>query len=76
MYGIQKPILLSTVMIHSNFINALGMGTGLGLRVDIQDFVIRFNLAAPFHDPSLEKGQRFDFQFDKPVLNFAIGYSF
>jgi outer membrane protein insertion porin family len=52
------------------------MGTGLGLRVDIQDFVIRFNLAAPFHDPSLEKGQRFDFQFDKPVLNFAIGYSF
>ncbi|WP_051229625.1 BamA/TamA family outer membrane protein [Psychroserpens burtonensis] len=60
----------------SNFINELGMGTGLGLRVDVQGFVIRFDLAAPFHDPSLEEGQRFDFQFDKPVLNFAIGYSF
>ncbi|WP_439132855.1 BamA/TamA family outer membrane protein [Polaribacter sp.] len=60
----------------SNFINELGMGTGLGLRIDVQGFVIRFDLAAPFNDPSLEKGNRFDFQFNKPVLNFAIGYSF
>ena len=60
----------------SNFINELGMGSGLGLRIDVQGFVIRFDLAAPFHDPSLPEGQRFDFQWDQPVLNFAIGYSF
>jgi outer membrane protein assembly factor BamA len=60
----------------SNFINELGMGTGFGLRIDVQGFVIRFDLAAPFHDPSLPEGERFDFKFDKPVLNFAIGYSF
>ena len=60
----------------SNFINELGMGTGFGLRVDLQGFVIRFDLAAPFHDPSLPEGERFDFQLDQPVLNFAIGYSF
>ncbi|WP_179343670.1 translocation and assembly module lipoprotein TamL [Winogradskyella ursingii] len=60
----------------SNFINELGMGAGIGLRIDVQGFVIRFDLAAPFHDPSLPEGQRFDFQFDEPVLNFAIGYSF
>jgi len=60
----------------SNFINELGMGTGVGLRIDVQGFVIRFDLAAPFHDPSLPEGERFDFKFDDPVLNFAIGYSF
>lgn len=60
----------------SNFINELGMGTGIGLHIDVQGFVIRFDLAAPFHDPSEEEGQRFDFKVDEPVLNFAIGYSF
>lgn len=60
----------------SNFINELGMGVGFGLRVDVQGFVIRFDLAAPFHDPSLPKGERYDFQYDQPVFNFAIGYPF
>lgn len=60
----------------SNFINELGMGAGLGLRIDVQGFVIRFDLAAPFHDPSLPEGERYDFRIDEPVLNFAIGYSF
>ncbi|SDS20362.1 translocation and assembly module lipoprotein TamL [Winogradskyella sediminis] len=60
----------------SNFINELGMGTGVGLRIDVQGFVIRFDLAAPFHDPSLEEGDRWDFRIDDSVLNFAIGYSF
>ena len=52
------------------------MGAGVGLRVDIQSFVIRFDLAAPFHDPSLPKKQRFKFDVSKPILNFAIGYPF
>ncbi|MBU2927701.1 BamA/TamA family outer membrane protein [Winogradskyella psychrotolerans] len=60
----------------SNFINELGMGAGFGLHIDVQGFVIRFDLAAPFHDPSLAKGERWDFKYDEPVLNFAIGYSF
>ena len=60
----------------SNFINELGMGAGLGLRVDIQSFVIRFDLAAPFHDPSLPKGERFKFDLKSPILNFGIGYPF
>lgn len=60
----------------SNFINELGMGAGIGLRVDVQGFVIRFDLAAPFHDPSLEEDKRWDFKVNEPVFNFAIGYSF
>ncbi|WP_081211188.1 translocation and assembly module lipoprotein TamL [Salegentibacter sediminis] len=61
---------------NSNFINELGIGGGAGLRVDIQNFVIRFDLAVPFHDPGLDKGDRWTFAIDEPVLNFAIGYPF
>ncbi|UOB16119.1 translocation and assembly module lipoprotein TamL [Abyssalbus ytuae] len=60
----------------SSFINELGIGAGIGLRVDIQNFVIRFDLAAPVHDPSLPEGERFNFGVDNPILNFAIGYPF
>ncbi|HEA28822.1 MAG TPA: hypothetical protein ENH91_02305 [Leeuwenhoekiella sp.] len=60
----------------SDWINELGIGVGAGVRVDIQSFVIRFDLAAPVHDPKLDAGQRWDFNLDKPVFNFAIGYPF
>ena len=60
----------------SNFLSELGMGAGFGMRVDVQGFVIRLDLAAPFHDPSLPEGKRFDFKVDEPILNFAIGYPF
>ena len=60
----------------SDFINELGIGGGFGLRVDVQNFVIRFDLAAPFHDPALPENERWDFRWDEPVFNFAIGYSF
>lgn len=60
----------------SSFISELGMGAGIGLRIDVQGFVIRFDFAAPFHDPSMEKGKRFDFKIDEPIFNFGIGYPF
>jgi len=59
-----------------DFLSELGMGGGMGLRIDIQGFVIRFDLAAPFHDPSLPKNERFSFNISAPILNFAIGYPF
>jgi len=74
--SVGNPIFDGKDEFSSNFINELGMGAGVGLRVDVQGFVIRFDLAAPFKDPALEEGQRFDFRLDEPVLNFAIGYPF
>ncbi|WP_235923526.1 translocation and assembly module lipoprotein TamL [Psychroflexus aurantiacus] len=56
----------------SNFINEIGAGVGVGLRVDIQGFVIRFDLAAPIKKPSTS----WNFDAASPVLNFAIGYPF
>lgn len=60
----------------SKFIEELGMGAGVGVRIDVQGFVIRFDLASPFHDPSLPRGKRYDFRWNKSILNFAIGYPF
>lgn len=74
--SVENPVYDGKDKFTSNFINELGMGVGVGLRVDIQSFVIRFDLAAPFHDPSLPKNQRYNFDVSKPILNFAIGYPF
>ncbi len=60
----------------SDFIKELGIGVGFGLRVDIQNFIIRFDLAFPTHIPWLPEGERWDFRLSDPVLNFGIGYPF
>jgi len=72
----ENPAFNGNDKFTSNFLNELGMGAGLGLRIDVQGFVIRFDLAAPFHDPAMPEGERLDFRLDEPVFNFAIGYSF
>lgn len=71
-----NPTFNSEDVFSSSFISELGVGSGVGLRIDLQGFVIRFDLAAPFLDPALPEGERLNFQLDKPILNFAIGYSF
>lgn len=56
----------------ANFIKELGMGTGFGVRVDIQGFVLRFDLAAPLKRPA----ESWKFEYSQPVFNFGIGYPF
>ncbi len=59
-----------------DFLSELGVGAGVGLRVDIQNFVIRLDVAAPMRVPSLPEGERWIFAFNEPVFNFAVGYPF
>jgi outer membrane protein insertion porin family len=69
-----------------DFMNELAFGTGLGLRADVNFFVIRLDLAFPIRKPWLEPGDRWVFDqinFGSPgwrkenlVLNIAIGYPF
>ncbi|UXP32749.1 BamA/TamA family outer membrane protein [Reichenbachiella agarivorans] len=59
-----------------NFLSELAIGTGVGVRVDIQGFVIRLDWAAPIKNPTLPAGDRVDFNLKKSILNFAIGYPF
>ncbi|MBG47617.1 MAG: hypothetical protein CML05_04935 [Pseudozobellia sp.] len=59
----------------------LGVGVGFGLRVDIQSFVIRLDLASPVRVPYLPEGERSRIPFfeggdDNLIFNFAIGYPF
>jgi outer membrane protein assembly factor BamA len=56
----------------SSFMNELGAGVGFGLRVDIQGFVIRLDLASPVKTPTTS----WNLNTGNPVLNFAIGYPF
>ena len=59
----------------------MGVGVGFGLRVDIQSFVIRLDLASPVRVPYLPEGERSRIPFfeggdDNLIFNFAIGYPF
>ncbi|MBU2914244.1 BamA/TamA family outer membrane protein [Reichenbachiella agariperforans] len=60
----------------SQFLSELAVGAGVGLRVDLQGFVIRLDLATPLKNPSLPAGERLTFDLRDSILNFAIGYSF
>lgn len=59
----------------------LGVGVGFGLRIDIQSFVIRFDMASPIRVPYLPEGERWRVPFfhegdDNLIFNFAFGYPF
>jgi outer membrane protein insertion porin family len=69
----------------SSWWNELAVGSGFGLRVDIEFFVIRFDLATPLRIPYLPEGERWANNFDigsktwrkqNLIFNFAIGYPF
>lgn len=69
----------------NQWIKELGMGVGYGMRIDIQFFVLRFDLAIPVRKPWLPEDQRWldsfkisdrDWRRENMVLNFAIGYPF
>lgn len=68
------------------FLRELAVGTGLGLRMDFNFFVLRFDLAFPLRKPWLPKTERWVFdeidlgssswRGDNLILNIAIGYPF
>ena len=69
----------------NKWLEELGMGAGFGLRVDIQMFVLRFDLALPVRKPWLPEDERWldsflfgdrDWRRENMILNFAIGYPF
>ncbi|MEN2282427.1 BamA/TamA family outer membrane protein [Algoriphagus sp. SE2] len=69
----------------SDWWKEIAVGSGVGLRVDIEFFVIRFDLATPLRKPFLQEGQRWGNSFDigsktwrkeNLIFNFAIGYPF
>lgn len=70
----------------SEFLNEIAVGAGLGLRIDVSFFILRFDLAMPLRKPWLEENNRWvidqinfgsaGWRSDNLVLNVAIGYPF
>jgi outer membrane protein assembly factor BamA len=68
------------------FYNEIALGTGVGLRLDLNFFVLRVDASFPIYDPAYPMGNRWqlsDIQLFNPswrqkklVWNIAIGYPF
>lgn len=62
----------------------IGINTGLGLRIDMSFFIVRFDYGVPIYDPAQDIGNRWvlnswfnsAYVGKNGVLNFAIGYPF
>lgn len=67
-----------------SFIGQLAVSTGVGLRIDIDFVVVRFDLAFPIRKPAGEDAGwvidemsfKKDWRKENLILNFAIGYPF
>lgn len=63
----------------NRFYKEFAMGSGIGIRWDLNFFVLRLDAAIPIADPSYPEGQRWILD-QKPIkrttLNFGIGYPF
>ncbi|MDF2931890.1 MAG: hypothetical protein K0R36_1221 [Chryseobacterium sp.] len=63
----------------NKFIREMGVGSGLGLRVNVAYITLRLDLAYKIYDPNKPDGERWrfnKFQPFKPTLNLAFGYPF
>lgn len=63
----------------NGFLDQVAIGGGLGIRWDLNFFVLRLDLAAPLKDPKYEIGDRWTFDkkpWRQTVANFGIGYPF
>ncbi len=70
----------------SGFAGEMAVGAGIGLRIDVSFFLLRFDLAMPLRKPWLEKNNRWvidkinfgspSWRADNLILNVAIGYPF
>lgn len=61
----------------SKFISQMGVGTGVGVRINVAYITLRLDAAYKVYDPNRPLGERFVLgETWKPVLNFAFGYPF
>ena len=61
------------------FYKQLAVDAGIGLRLDINVFLIRVDAAAPMVNPAYPEGERWrisKLQFNDFILNLGIGYPF
>jgi outer membrane protein assembly factor BamA len=82
----SNPANIGSPFTLSGFMNELAVGGGVGIRLDVSFFLLRFDLATPLRKPWLDSNQRWvinqiDFgsapwRKENLILNVAIGYPF
>ena len=82
----SNPENIGSPFVFSKFLNEIAVGAGVGLRVDVSFFILRFDLAMPLRIPWLEENHRWvmnEINFGSSawrgknlILNIAIGYPF
>jgi outer membrane protein assembly factor BamA len=83
----SNPANTGSPFMFSKFMNQMAVGTGVGLRIDVSFFILRFDLAMPLRKvPEDEDNFRWvtneinfgssAWRSDNLVLNVAIGYPF
>jgi outer membrane protein insertion porin family len=71
---------------EKDFLSELGVGAGVGLRIDVNFFVLRLDVAFPLRKPYLPKGERWvldqidfgskEWRSSNLIFNLGIGYPF
>ena len=82
----SNPANTGSPFMFSTFMDEIAVGAGMGIRIDVSFFILRFDLAAPLRKPWLEENKRWvadkinfansAWRGDNLVLNVAIGYPF
>lgn len=77
----SKPIesFPESEFVLDKFHKQLAMDMGFGFRFDFSFFLLRFDFAIPYRDPSYDENERWRFnkwQWRDVVFNFGIGYPF
>ncbi len=68
----------------NTFYNQLGVGTGIGLRLNLEFLIFRVDASFPISDPRKPRGERYVLNeytnpgllLDKTIFNFGVGYPF
>ena len=63
----------------NRFYKEIAVGTGVGLRLNFDFFIIRIDAAHPLREPSYAEGDRWSFKrvaMKNVIFNFGIGYPF
>ena len=64
----------------NKFVSDIAMGSGVGLRIDITYFIIRFDIGVPIRKPYIAGNKKWIFNnssfFGDYIISFAVGYPF
>jgi len=82
----SNPSTIGSPFSFSRFADEMAVGAGIGLRIDVSFFILRFDLATPLRKPWLEGNHRWvlnqinvgspSWRSENLILNIAIGYPF